>query len=232
MEIIIRASGERTENECIKRAKLQGNVHVIRAVPFGESIRQTYQLAIKLNQKWTPVIDADVLLSAGALSHAVRWLDTCRGNIFCLDGKTKDKILMRVRRAGIHIYNTSLLHRAIHYIDNNKIKPESHVRHCMEKLGQKTVVGNIVFGFHDYEQYYADLWRKSVCQTKKLGGIIRRSGMVSKWKKLSKTDYDYMVILAAHDHGAGDKKIIIDSRVTYGAEDGLAALGLAEKREL
>jgi hypothetical protein len=75
MEIIVRASGERTENECIRLASKQGNVHIIRAFPFGESIRQTYKLALTFNQKWTPVIDADVLLNPDVLDKAIKHLN-------------------------------------------------------------------------------------------------------------------------------------------------------------
>jgi hypothetical protein len=231
--IIVRACGERTERECIKQARKQGTVYVVREHPFGESIRKTYELAIELNQKWMPVIDADVILSPGTLSKAVKWLDGQKKNVFCLDGKTKDKIMMSIRRAGIHIYRTSLLPDAMRYIDDSRVKPESHVRKSMEKHGYKTVVGGIVFGVHDYEQYYVDLWRKSVCQTKKLGGVIRKTNITKKWALLAKRDDDYRVILAAHNHGIKHaSKIIIDSRITYGAEEGIAALGLKEKGEM
>ena len=231
MNIIIRAIGERTEKECVRLASQQGNVHVIRAYPFGESIRQTYNLALELGEKWTPVIDADVLLYDGVLKSAINELNRIPQNIFCLDGKTKDKIMIRSRRAGIHIYKTALLEKALKYIDNDHIKPESNVRNKMEKDGFITYSGGLCFGRHDYEQYYKDLWRKSVAQTQKLKKLIDKTGIVNTWNTLSIVDTDYRVILAGHRHGLTVDNITIDARIDYGAEEGLKKLKLDEKGE-
>ncbi len=233
MKIIIRCSGERTEKKCISLAKMQGSVHIIRAIPFGETLRQAYKLATELNQEWVPMIDADVLLSPGTLKKAMQYLKTCRDNIFCLDGKTKDKIFLRKRRAGIHIYRTSMLSYAKKFIDNKQLKPESHVRKEMSKMGYLTVPGPVVFGLHDYEQYYRDLWRKAVMQTQKLAGMIRRSKIPKRWKILALADDDFRVILAAHRHGMeAPRKIRIDSRIDYGSTVGIKRLCLKEKGEL
>ncbi len=232
MHIIIRACGERTEKKCIELARLQGDVHIVHAHPFGESIRQTYKLAIELGQEWIPVIDADMLLYSGTLERGIYRLKKSKKNIFCLDGKTDDKIMMRRRRAGVHIYRTSLLSHALKYVEDDKTKPESHVRKMMERKGYKTTVGSIVYGCHDYEQYYRDLWRKAVAQSHKLAGMITRR-TVQMWVMKSIKDRDYKVILAAHQHGKQiHNKICIDSRLCYGAEDGLKKLKIKEKPEL
>jgi hypothetical protein len=235
MNIIVRCCGERTEKKCIQLAELQGTVHIIRAYPFGESLRQSYKLGMTFKQKWVPMIDADVILLAGSIIKGIKFLnDNDRNrNIFCLDGKTKDKIFLNTRRAGIHIYRRSLLEQALPYIKNTKIKPESHVRRTMVKLGYPTVTGKIVFGYHDYEQYYCDLWRKSFAQTQKLAGKIRKTNIRNKWKKRAETDKDFKVILAAHDQGRlYQDRIIIDKRKNYGAEEGLKRLGIQEKNSL
>jgi len=74
MEIIIRTTGERTEKACIESCEQQGNVHVIRAYPFGEAIRQTYELAMTFNQFWTPVVDADIILGYNTLQMGINEL--------------------------------------------------------------------------------------------------------------------------------------------------------------
>ena len=62
-----------------------------------------------------------------------------------------------------------MLTTAMQYIDDDQLKPESHVRNCMAQYhAAPTHSGKIVFGTHDHEQYYADLWRKAVCQTQNL----------------------------------------------------------------
>jgi len=237
LKIVIRACGERTEKKCIELAEKQGKVHVIREVPFGEAVKKTYEYGIQINQKWLPVIDADVLLYDGVLERAIRELNAVRArtgkNIFCLDGKTKDKIMMTTRRAGVHIYNTSLLRRAIQYIDYNHIKPESTVRRKMALRGLKTHVGKIVFGLHDYEQYYKDLWRKSVCQTQKLARKIRKTNRVPKWAALAKKDIEFKVIYQANLYGKKFcDEIIIDRRKNYNATKELRRMGIKEKGEL
>jgi hypothetical protein len=235
MEIIIRCCGERTEKKCIELAKQQGNVHIIRAYPFGESLRKSYELAMTFRQKWIPMVDADVLLLDGSLKKGIKFLNDNdkKNNIFCLDGKTKDKIFLNTRRAGIHIYKRNLLKQAYPHIKNTKLKPESYVRRTMASLGYPTVTGKLVFGYHDYEQYYCDLWRKAFAQSQKLARKIRRTSIRNKWKKRAVHDEDFKVILAAHDQGRlYQKKIIIDRRIDYGAEKGLKELGIKEKKEL
>lgn len=228
MNIIVRTTGERTEKACIASCEQQGNVHVIRAYPFGESIRQTYEKALELGQYWTPVIDADVTLYHSSVHMGINELTG--KDIFCYDGRTDDKIIMKTRRAGIHIYRTSLLETALKYIDSTQLKPESHVRREMERKGYLTFTGKTVFGRHDFDQYYKDLWRKSVCQTKKLAKMIQRNNIRNKWIQLAKTDLDYKVVLAAHDWALkNNPEILIDARIDYDAEAQLERMRIREK---
>ncbi len=234
MKIIVRCCGERTESKCIELAKKQGNVHIIKTRPFGESIRQSYKLAITFNQEWVPMIDGDVLLIDNSLLKGLKFLNIQKDpKIFCLDGKTKDKIMSCTRRAGVHIYRRTLIRQAVKYIDSNQLKPESHIRRTMSKNGYKTVTSPVVFGYHDYEQYYHDLWRKGFAQSQKLARLIRKKQKYKKWKKLALKDRDFTVILAAHR--AGNRytgKIIIDKEIDFGAREGLEKLGIIEKGEL
>jgi hypothetical protein len=233
MKIIIRCCGERTEKKCIQIAKSEGEIHIVKTSPFGESMRQAYKIAIDLNQAWTPMVDADVLLYPGSLKKALTELNGMlhSDGIFCLDGKTRDKIMMKKRRAGIHIYNTKLLKKALPHIDNYELKPETFVRKKMALKGFKTHKSKIIFGIHDYEQYYKDLWRKAVCQTQKLRKMIRNKPTI--WKRLAQTDKDYLVIYHAHLYGKKIKtNVLIDSRIDYGATQGLKKLRIKEKARL
>lgn len=231
MKIIIRSSGERTEDACYKLAKRHGQPEIIRTCPFGESIRQTYDLASNFNQKWTPVIDADVLLYDNTIRHAIQELNQKSDKIFCLDGSTRDMVMMKNRRAGVHIYRTELVQQAKKYVDDRHIKPETNVRRHMQKDGFPTWCSpNVVFGQHDYEQYYRDLWRKAVCQTRKLSGMVKKRP--AKWKRLAKRDNDFLVIYNAYLYGIKYvDEIIIDARQDYGALENLRKLKLTEKGE-
>jgi hypothetical protein len=231
MKIIVRTCGERTTNKCIELASKQGEVEVINARPFSESIKQTYLTAIKYDQKWIPVIDADVLLSPDTIRQAVRELENRTPQTFCLDGKTDDKIMMKPRRAGIHIYQRSLLEQALQYLDPAHIKPESQIRRMMVNDGYPTYTGKIVFGKHDFEQYYCDLWRKAVVQTRKIAGMLK--GRPAKWRQMAKVDKDYLVIYNAHVYGLkyeGD--MIIDKEMDFDAEENIKKIGLTEKGPL
>lgn len=233
MDIIVRCCGERTEKKCIELVGCEGMVHVIKACPFGESLRQSYKLGMTFEQKWIPMVDGDVILLPGQIKKAIKYLDTIRKNVFCLDGKTKDKIFMCTRRAGIHIYKKSLLSIAYQYINDNKLKPESHVRRQMAQIGYPTVTPKIIFGYHDYEQYYIDLWRKAYTQTEKLAHKIKTTKIIKKWIDKSKTDLDYKVILLAHQYANRTKqKIVIDKRINFDAEENFKKIGIIEKDEL
>jgi len=229
MNIIIRTCGERTEKRCIELARKQGAVHIVRAYPFGECLRQSFALAQTFPDEFVAMVDADVLLLPYTLREGIAYLRRCHSSVLVLDGVTKDFIMMKKRRAGIHIYRRALLKKAMPYINDKKTKPESHVRKSMARLGHKTVVGKIVFGLHDYEQYYADLWRKAFAQAHKLPRTSRKCR--PKWAKLAKLNPDYRVILAANIEGEKYRGgVMIDKNWSgYGAAAGLKKLGLKEK---
>lgn len=231
MRIIVRACGERTEKRCIELASKVGNVIVVRETPFAESVKKTYQIGKDLKQKWLPVIDADVLLNDGVILQAIRELDSLDERVFCLDGKTKDKLLCQTRRAGVHIYRVSLLNQALRFIDHTHIKPETWARKCMASQGFRTHVGDIVFGKHDYEQYYFDIWRKAVTQTKKLQTKIKKHHE-KKWKE-RQSDLDYKVILHARKWAKyNHPDILMDKKRDYDAVSQIKKMGLTEKEAL
>lgn len=228
VRIIVRTVGERTTDECIRRASLEGDVNVISGqTPFYRVLEETYKLGMTYDQEWVPVVDADVLLTQGKLTAAVKMLSKMDG-VFCLDGKTEDKILRMKRRAGIHIYRRDLLETALQYVSDS-IKPETRARQAMESNhGQRTYVGDIIFGLHDYEQYYRDLYRKAYLQTKKLGGKIGR--VKKKYPMLAQQDNDYKAILAGHRAGTERRyRHVFDASQYYGADEAIASLGLQEK---
>lgn len=247
MKIIVRTCGERTTKKCAELARKHGDVEIIEARPFGESIRQTYKRIAATDDKWVAVIDADVLLfSNNSIREAEIELNnlTAAGTkIFCLDGKTIDKILMMTRRAGVHIYNVEAVKIALALPDNfintidELIKPESAMRERMKQEGYCTHVGSIVFGNHDFEQYYCDLWRKVCCQTQKLAKMIG-SNKPELWRKHAANDNDYKVIYAAYKFAKGYEakgdplKITIDKDNDYNALENIEFLGLTEKGEL
>lgn len=235
MKVIVRTVGERTTDECIRRASLIGEVDVISGVtPFCEVLRETLRRGLQYDQPWIPVIDADVLLFDGTIEAALNELESM-DSVFCLDGRTKDKILRVTRRAGVHIFNRSMIETAMQYV-RDSIKPETRCRQAMEREhGAKTHTGHIVFGLHDHEQYYRDLWRKSYLQAQKMGRTIRKAPQhnLNRWPELAETDPDYRVILAAHEAGTRHEgEIPFDATKDHGAVEAIKALGLTEKGPL
>lgn len=232
MFIIVRTCGERTTEKCIELCQKIGQTHIVNARPFGESIRKSYGVAIQSGHDLVAVIDADVMLYNGALVEGMQELKKqWHENIFCYDGQTHDKVLMKDRRAGVHIYNTKLLKYAFKFIDDFQLKPETYVRKNMKALGYPTFIGKTIFGLHDYEQYYRDLWRKAVCQTQKLPGQTRSKA--AEWLRLSKNDIDYKVIYHAHEYGKRlQGRIIIDVLQDYDAKNQLKRLGIEEKPDI
>jgi hypothetical protein len=103
----------------------------------------------------------------------------------------------------------------------------------MVNIGYPTWSGeNLTFGQHDYDQYYRDLWRKSVCQVWKLKKLLDKKQIKKRWAALAETDNDYKVIMAANKWGSQNTKcedIRIDVKQNFFAEEKIKELGLIEK---
>ena len=132
-------------------------------------------------------------------------------NTLEVQGMVFDKFFHMPRQAGNHLYRTSLLGKAIDQIPEEgvNIRPEGHLLNEMNKRGYPWKKLHYVVGLHDFEQYYADIYRKAMVHSRK---HLKYSGRyLPLWKKNMTEDRDFEVAMAAFAEGlVGDDDLYID----------------------
>jgi len=164
--VIIRSADERTTELCrqlVSEEVPNKNIQIIREAPFTKAVRKTFELGIERGLPWTLAIDADVLIRPEAIIDLLRFSEKADDNIFEFQGLVLDKLFSTYRPAGNHLYRTSLLHKAIDYIpcDGLSGRPETTTLRNMESQGHPWILSDIIFGIHDYEQYYRDIYKST-----------------------------------------------------------------------
>lgn len=237
--IIIRSVGERTEDLCYRLINKQissKNIHIVNEKPFTNAIEKTFDIGIEKNRKWTLVIDADVLIKPKIIEEMFKEAESKDNKIFGISGKIIDKFLCASPRlAGNHLYRTKYLEEAKKFIPspNKAIRPETYTKEKMESKKRLWESVPIVVGFHDYEQYYKDIYRKCFTHSKKFSANV--SEILAHWKKESKEDEDFRVALMAFKDGKKYKKnIAIDANAKFmnNFENKLKKIELKEKKPI
>jgi|SRR5690625_1209108 len=233
--VIIRAAGERTEDECFKIVKeqvdKQASVSIVRKKPFKEALEECFRIGIASQKKWLITVDADMILLPGAIELLVREAENMPENYLQLQGKIIDKITGTVRKAGPRIYRISLLKRVL---DRSKsfddhIRPESRLITHFGKSGNPSRYISAILCLHDYEQYYKDIYRKSYVHARKHPELL--SEMIQRAISFKKEDPDYQVMLQAiWDSLNEEMSVGIDTRLFESkSQKALIKLQLNEK---
>lgn len=235
--VIIRTVGERTTGLChelIKKQIAEENIHIISETPFTEAVRKTFEVGLRENRKWTFVVDADVLIRPGVIDEIVEYAETVDENVFEIEGKIIDKFVFSLnpREAGNHLYRTVYMNKALEFIPDplQSIRPETHVKDAMKTIGYPWQVIDLFIGYHDYEQFYSDIYRKCFIQAKKHNGYVLQ--LLPKWKKLSESDADFLIAAAGFEAGnkwQGQVAIDKNSDFTVEFEEIMKAYSIEEK---
>ena len=213
--VVIRSAGERTESVCkelVLREVDESQVHVVRLVPFEAALKESYRIGIESGSKWLMTLDADVLLRENAITDFLSEAEAMSDKCFHTQGLIFDKFLGQYRSAGHRIYRSALLPKAIDLVPNDgvQIRPEHFTVNTMSLSGYPSVDSNTVFGIHDFEQYYSDVYRKCVVHGFKHGQEV--ISQVNKWK--NSLDVDFKVALSAlADSISFFEKVSIDTRI-------------------
>ncbi|MFC1878383.1 hypothetical protein ACFLZW_00580 [Chloroflexota bacterium] len=186
--VIIRSAHERTEQLCAHILEQQvPNEHicVIHKRPFSAALRKSYEIGIEYNLQWTLCVDADVLLAPAAITAHIDYLKNIHSNSFGIQGFLLDKFYQAKKRRGLHLYRTKLLKQAIKFVDQaqHNLRPETYVKQAMAELGYEWIRVETIFGIHDYEQFYTDIFKKMATRAQKskqdVDSLINRSLLVS-----------------------------------------------------
>jgi len=172
LAIVIRTSGERTQEECLRLVERQGlnvPISVIAEKPFERALIKTYEIGVTAGRRWTMTIDGDVLAREGAAARLLAAAKDMPADYAQIEGYVLDKLLGIYRYAGHRIYRTELLAKAAELVPppGQQIRPEFHTLQRLAVLGYRSRRVSVVFGIHDYQQYYRDVYRKGIVHGRK-----------------------------------------------------------------
>lgn len=155
MIAVVRACGERTEAECIRRVRAQvEEVRVIHVAPFHEAVRECFRIAIDSGARWLLTVDADVLLHPGAVKSLYAQAAKIKG--WQVVGRVRDRLSDSIRMAGVRMYRVSVLPAVLPYVSDGTPRPEG----TLARLFAGWEESRVVCGLHDYHQWLRDYHRK------------------------------------------------------------------------
>lgn len=233
---VIRSAGERTTDLCrflITQQNISNeDIILINEVPFSKALRKSFEIGIKSQKAWLFCIDADVLLRKNAINILLELASKEREDVCEIQGYVFDKFFAGPRPGGIHLYRTSLLNELMNCIpaEGENIRPEYHTLLEMKKRGFPYKVIPYIVGLHDYEQYYADIYRK--CFMHGVKHIYYAEYFSSQWKAGSVNEPDFEIALKAFADGIKFKENTYTSKAHDIHKEGFENLETNEKSEL
>ncbi len=204
--VVIRGVGERTEQACytlLSHQIRQKNIHLIRETPFSSALRKSYEIGIASRRKWTLVVDADILACDDIINKLYERGESQPKSVFCVQSSMLDKFFGGVRVGGMKLYRTARLKDALTLIPQVNIRPEATVIKTMHKTGHYVDITDIVCGLHDFEQSYADIFRKGFAHGIKHASLTKR--IMPFWRRQEVEDKDFAVLLAGYTVGSAHK---------------------------
>lgn len=170
--VVIRSVGERTEQYCKTIIKGQINsqaIFIVQERPFWKAVDRMFKIGIDENRPWTLAVDADVLLTAGAIDRMVENCSKISADYFFYQGHILDKFHQKIRGGGPHLYRTNSLETAAKYVEAaaKTMRPESGIQSFMENEGHFVFQSKEIYGIHDFYQFKADIFRKAFFNAKK-----------------------------------------------------------------
>jgi len=196
--VVIRSAGERTTELCRVLACRQvpdENVFVIHEAPFVRAVEKTFEIGLHKNLPWTLTLDADIFLRAKAVHDIISCVENLDKGVFEFHGMILDKLIITPKRGGPHLYRTEYLNEALELIPREKVtgRPESQTFKKMAVRGYGLVRNDIVYGLHDYEQYYRDIYRKAYQHSQKHRKYVPY--LQKAWSRLAHKDMDFRAAL-------------------------------------
>jgi hypothetical protein len=196
--IIIRATNERTLPVLINffEERYPDKYYLINEKPFTEALQICFEKALASDCDWLITIDADVLPIKKGIEDLLTAAKTSSLKVFQIESLVFDKLLNRYRYAGNRIYRVSYLQKALNLFDDRlkgSIRPESSLLELMHKQGFISKRVESIFGLHDFEQYYKDIFAKAFLHANKHLDIA--GTFLPHWKSKQETDTDFKFAL-------------------------------------
>lgn len=233
VKVVVRSVGERTTEACIRSIISQGfpreAVTVLTAYPFSEALRQSLCVGLDARKDWTLIIDADVILRSDAIARILRVADSRPTNVCEVHGLVLDKLFGEFRLAGNHMYRTSMIPVVLDCIshDGHIERPETYALHAAMSRGYPFEQVALVVGLHDYEQKYADIFRKTFLQSYK--HLHRCNRFLKYWRDNAEADPDFRVALEGFAFGLRFRPEVLATAADAKVSEAFSSLMLAEK---
>lgn len=235
--VVIRTVNERTleaSKALVLKQVPEQDLYIVSEQPFELTLRRCYEIGINSGAEWMMTLDADVLLREEAIEEFLAEAKRLPPQCLQVEGLIFDKLTGLYRKAGHRMYRTQYLKKALECIPaaRAEIRPEYSTLKKMETLGYPSVELQTVFGIHDFEQYYADIYRKAFVHANKHPEWVPR--FIQQWKCQAPHDLDFQVALRAlYDGLISLNKVCIDRRdYLEGAHRALEEMGIQEKTKL
>ena len=167
ISIVVRSSGENTSRTLIKILEKNKNENDSLVVlsdhePFHEKLYKSLFTALKLSNKFSIIIDADILVRDGFLKKIKNLTKSLPVNNSGFGVKVFDYFYNRPRYRGIHVYRTSSIEDILSYFPIKKglLRPEKYVKDKLKMENELEWNNNFspyVGGVHDFYQYNKDI---------------------------------------------------------------------------
>jgi hypothetical protein len=235
--IVVRHSNERTLGYCLELLKKQvseENLFIINETPFSNAVKRTFEIGIDCNKDWTLAIDADILVTEDCITKIVSIAENLEDYFFEIQGRILDKFYGVPRGGGPHLYRTKYLPKAINFIpkEGTSLRPESDTYDRMAEIGCHFYFGKEVFGLHDYEQFYKDIYRKGFLHAKKHWRYL--SHFENYWHVNKEIDKDFLVAIHGFKQAQFYNDTVFVDRNFFPTQlnDYLSEIGLVEKKAI
>lgn len=233
--IVVRSIGERTTEACIRAVESQGfarsEIAVISASPHSVALQQSLEAGVATGKDWTLSIDADVILRHDAIARLHEVACSMPAQTSQFHGLVLDKFFQEYRPAGHHMYRTRLIPAVLERVSHNGevARPETHALDAMTAAGFPAEKVALAVGLHDYEQHYADIFRKCFLQAHK---HINRSGdILPLWRAWAQQDVDFYVALEGFCFGLHYTPEVLAHATDEVVRQAFDRLGMPEKSE-
>lgn len=197
--VIIRSTGERSESltkfSIIKNGILKENIYFVKNIaPFSNALKKGYELALKINKKYTFFIDADMIVIPNSLLCMLHAIDRFPKKIFFMNPLVYDYLTGYVEPNGPHLYRTEYINHALKLVEQEKVtlRPETYVVKEMHKKGYEVIHLDFPVALHGFEQYYKDIFRASI--TKFLKNKSRGEYIFKRAKNFKEENENFYVV--------------------------------------
>ncbi|HMP71820.1 MAG TPA: hypothetical protein PKE55_01015 [Kiritimatiellia bacterium] len=203
----------------------------VEETPFWETLCKGLRSGMASGQDWMLSLDADVLPSPDLMEVVDRWIREAERWDGVITGMVQDKLIAGIRSGGVRLFRAEVLPLILEVMPTREetVRPESAAIVRLAGRGWRHKLTRDLVGLHDYEQSYADIYRKAFLHMRKHDYAAGR--FLPNWRKLATHDPDYQVALAGAGNALQDQ-VDVDcdaAHPVFRAGPTLERLGLHEK---